>query len=179
MAIKIIDGQGTGYSVGVTDSNQLKVNAEVQTEMHFHSSEEGTSFSWASTFATGGSNVEVIYIKNTDDKKLHLHGFLMGSTVAQVWTIFKVTSGTAAGTTITPVNLRLASGITKNNTSLGNAAVTGSLSGDTLYLATSPANETFTLDTEGALLLEKGDEIAITASANGTVYVTVWGHWGE
>ena len=102
---------------------------------------------------------------------------LLGASVAGVWTLIEVTSGTAAGTTLTYQNPNLDSGVAHSGTFFGNAAVTGSLAGNNLILAVTPANTTANIFLEGSLQLANNDEIAITFSADGTVYITVIGLW--
>jgi len=99
-----------------------------------------------------------------------------------VWTLFEVTSGTAGGTTITPVNLDLNSGIIAQATCFGNAAVSGTLSGTTLGYGVANHDIEAEMLVEGSLILAENDEIAITvteADAPAAVYVTVIMHYEE
>lgn len=173
----VIKSGVNGNTASVSDNNRLLVASVTETGLEFESKENGKAFSWVSTYsATGGD--EVLSIKNTSTSEvLVIEEVIIGSSVANVFTLFEVTSGTAAGTTLTPLNLNLGSGNSAASTSYGNAAVTGSLSGTTIAIDGVTANSFDTLDLKGGLVLQESDEIAITASATGSVYVTLLGHY--
>jgi hypothetical protein len=177
MGLPIEDGKGKGNVAHVNDDNQLVVRAITQPDVEFYSEIKGDAYTWNSSYsATGGQ--EVISLKNTSSSKdLIIEEIIVGSTVNQVWTLFEVTSGTAAGTTITGQNLNLGSGNVASQTAFGNASVTGSLTGNNILFAQSLANEGKILDLKGALILKLGDEIALTANTTGTVYVTIVGFY--
>ena len=89
-----------------------------------------------------------------------------------------MTSGTAAGTTLTYQNPNLDSGISNNGTFFGNASVTGSLSGNALFGVSVLANTQHDTFLEGSLQLANTDEIAITVTGTSpTVYITVIAFW--
>ena len=170
----------TGNIPDVTDDHQLKITGSVESDLEYASEVNGKAYSWSSSFATAGTDVEVISIKNTSSSDvLVIDEIVVCATGACVFTLFEVTSGTAAGTTITGQNLNLSSGLSAPATSYGNAAVTGSLSGNTLGYQCVTAGDSTILDTKGGLVLGQDDEIALTASANTTVYVTLIGHYKE
>lgn len=180
MALKIEDGGGQGVLAKVTSEGRLSTRSDVIPIIQHESAVHGFTASFASTFVTGGTGIEVLSIKNTEASlRFFVEGFWASSTVTQVWTLFEVTSGTAAGTTLTPENLNLASGVAPANTSFGNAAVTGTLAGDTLFIGQTIANTPQYFSFQGSILLGTNDEIALTASANGTVYVTLIGFWDD
>jgi hypothetical protein len=93
--------------------------------------------------------------------------------------LFEVTGGTAAGTTLLAENLNLASGNTAPDLSYGNAAVTGGLTGTNVAIDGVSAGGFDTLDLKGSLVMGQNDQISVTASATGTVYITVIGHFRE
>jgi len=133
-------------------------------------------YSFSSTFATGGTDIEVISIKNDSSTLvLQVVSILVSAAAVTTWTLFEVTSGTPGGTSLTPVNLDLESGNAAEATAFGNAAVTGSLAGNTLSSHLTPANSAVRIQIDGTLRIHKDDVIAITASANTTVHVTVIG----
>jgi hypothetical protein len=168
----------TGNIPDVTDDHQLKIIGAVESDLEYASEVKGKAYTWTSSFATGGTDVEVISIKNTSSTDiLVIDEIVVASVLTCVFTLFEVTSGTAAGTSITGQNLNLSSGLSASATAFGDAAVTGSLSGNTLAYESVAATDSQTLDTKGGLILGQDDEIAITASANTTVYVTVIGHY--
>jgi hypothetical protein len=166
-----------GNLANVNDDEQLQVRAITESDLEFASESKGKAYSISSTYAATAGD-EVISFKNTSQTDCFiLDEITVGSSVASSLTLFEVTSGTAAGTTVTPQNLNLSSGNSAAATAFGNASVTGSLTGNTLLLDTVPANTSILLDLRGALILGQDDEIAITAGATGTVYVTLIGHY--
>jgi len=170
----------SGNLADVSDDKQLLVRAVTESDLEYASEAKGKAFSWSSSFATGGTDIEVVYIKNTSSgDNLIIDEVVVDGAAACVFTLFEVTSGTAAGTSITGKNLNLGLGTSASATSYGNASVTGSLSGDTITYCSVAANAQEVLDLKGALVLRQNDEIAITASANTTVYITVIGHYLE
>ena len=118
-------------------------------------------------------------IKNTEaDEELHITRIVFSSDANARFTLFEVTSGTAAGTTLNYENPNLDSGTQKSGTFFGNNAVTGSLAGNTLMDICVLASTTVNLFLEGSLQLANGDEIAITVTGTTpTIYVTVIGFW--
>jgi len=178
MGLRIEDGEGNSNIAGVDSRNRLKTHATVRHEIQAEA-EEGEAYGWVSTFgATAGD--EIIYIKNTDTlKSLHIYRVGFSNTVNTLWTLFKVTSGTAAGTTITGRNLNFGSGKTPLVTSYGNAAVTGTLTGETIYSIHTPAHNPKKFPTDGAIILDTGDELAVTINATGTVSANIFGYFQE
>ena len=180
MGFQILDGIGKGFLAGVNKRNQILTRAvsegPLEDAVHL-----GNAAYWATTFALGTTNVEAIYIQNTEaDLNLHISRLQLANSVDTIWTIFEVTSVTAAGgTAITPSNPLLSSGVTRSENSFGDAAVTGTLTGTTLFTLSSLAKITEHLFLEGTLTLGNTDAIAITADADGTVHVNVQGFWAE
>lgn len=177
MGLIIEDGSGSGRKAAVSDSLRLKVDAVTRREITEISEDKGAAFSFTSTFTTTGGDEEVIAIKNDDSEVLDIDSIMLSSSVAQQWTIFEVTSGTTAGTTLVPFNLNLTSGVTKSNTSFGNAEVTGGISGTNIYVVRTVVDGSAIITPGGDLILGTGDDIAITASAAGVVAVTIIGFW--
>ena len=180
MSIQLLDGTGAGNLASVNTANRLLVRSVSEGPLEA-AAEDGEAAYFASTFATGTTDIEVLYIQNTEtDKSLHITRFQLANSVNTIWTIFEVTSGTAAGgTALTAQNPKLSSGVARSNNSFGNASVTGSLSGNTLFIFPTLASVTEHLFLEGTLILGNTDAIAITASADGTVHVNVQGFWDE
>jgi hypothetical protein len=173
----IIKSGDNGNVANVTDEKKLEVAAVSESSLEFASKNNSCAFSWISTYAATGGQ-EVVYIKNTSpSKSLIIDEIVVGCSAASVFTLFKVTSGTAAGTTLTSRNLDLSSGSTSPDTAFGNAPVTGSLTGTTVAIDGVTAGMFQTLDLKGSLVLRQNDEIAVTSSATGTVYITVIGHF--
>lgn len=175
--VQIMDGRGTGSAAKVDAEGRLFGSVVSQGPLE-HNSVEGDAAFFYSTFATGTTNIEVVSIKNDEaTKRLHITRLVLSSSVNTTWTLFEVTSGTAAGTTLTYQNPNLTSGIANSVTAFGNASVTGSLSGNNLIAFQTLALASTGFFLEGAVILGNGDEIAITASTDGTVHATVIGFW--
>jgi hypothetical protein len=173
-----IEGR-TGNLATVNDDEQLETRAVTESDLEFASERKGKAYAFNSTYAATGGQ-EVLSIKNTSTTDcLIVDEVIVGSTVNTLFTLFEVTSGTAAGTTVTGQNLNLGSGNAASATAFGNASVTGSLSGNAILYEATLANATQILDLKGALALGQDDEIAITASATGTVYITLIGHYKQ
>lgn len=137
------------------------------------------AFILTSTFATGGSDIEAIALQNDDTQlEMHIDRIYVSSSVATLWT-FGESSGTLGGTTATPVNTRPKSGVTATATAYGNAAVTGQTIGSVLAIGHTPASGLGLFDFGGAIILQKDDRVALTASANGTVAVTIEFHMDD
>lgn len=179
MSIQVLDGIGRGNLASVNDENQLSTVSVARGPLE-DAAAEGEAAFFVSTFATGTTNIEVIYIQNTEtDQPLHITRFQFASSVDTVWTLFEVTSATAAGgTVLIAQNPQLTSGVARSNNSFGNASVTGSLSGNNLGIWSTLAKVTEHVFLEGALILGNTDAIALTASTDGTVYVNIQGFWG-
>ena len=164
----------------VTSDHQLLVAGVVESEVGFVSETKGKAFSWYSGFTTGGTDVEVLSLKNTStNDNLIIDQIIVSADAACIFTLFEVTSGTAGGTSITGKNLNLGLGLSASQIAYGNAAVTGSLSGDNIASVSTVANDNTVIDVKSGLVLGQDSEIAITASANTVVRVTVIGHYKE
>ena len=175
--MSVIKSGGDGNVADVTNDKQLKTASVTESSLEFASKEKKKAYSWSSSYAATGGQ-EVISIKSTaSSDQLIIDEVVVGSSVANVFTLFDVDSGTAAGTTVLGKNLNLNSGNTASATAFGNASVTGSLTGSVIAYEGVVANEFATLDLLGSVVLSQNSEIAITASATGTVYVTVFGHY--
>jgi len=167
----------SGNLADVDDDDRLKVKAVSSTDIEFASEDKGKAFSWSSSYAATGGD-EVLYIKNTSQtEKLIISEVIIAASAACTFTLFEVSSGTAAGTVVTGQNLNLGSGNSASASAFGNASVTGTLTGNALSFGSVPASSGITLDLKSSLVLGQNNEIAITASATSTVYVTVLGYF--
>jgi len=173
MAIQILDGSGSGRLAKVDSQNRL-VTASTPTE-----AEIGNAALWNSTYsATGGE--EVLYIQNKESsRKLHITQMVISSSVASLWTLFQVTSATAAGGTALPyVNPNDDFGVTRAHNSFGNASVTGSLSGDTIIVGSiGVALIDYSYDFKGSVILGNDDAIGLTLTTTGVPQVHLEGFW--
>lgn len=178
--MSVIKSGSNGNVADVNEDSQLLVKSISESELEFVSEEKGNAYSWSSSFATGGTDVDVIYVENTSQTmNLVIDQIVVGAADACVFTLKKVTSGTASGTTVTGRNLNLGNGNSAPASAFGDAAVSGSLTGDTMFYDGVAANEFEVLDTKGGLVVTQDKALCVTASANTTVYVTVIGHFKD
>ncbi len=172
--------QLVGRNNDVADVNargQLEVSSLSLAPMDYYSL-RGQAAYWNSTYsATGGE--EVLYIQNTEARRLHIANLIISSTVASLFTLFKVTSATAAaGTALSPVNPDLSLGTPGQENSFGNASVTGGLSGDTLFVGSiGIVLQDFSYDFGGAIILGENDAVALTLTTTGVPQVHMEGYW--
>ena len=175
----VIRGSDSSRGVRVSSEGRLRVQAVTEDDIE-HASESGLAFTWVSEYQASGDD-EIIYIQSTDsDKNLLLEMIEFSSATTTEWEVIEVTSGTAGGTTITAQNYNLSSGVVADETAFGNAAVTGTLTGNTILRIRTNANVTFSQSTKG-LILGKNDDIAITAhflsTGTATTTITITGHY--
>lgn len=179
MGLMIEDGTGHGNLAQVTSKNGLRtyaVNIEDGADISLI---EGLAFSLTSTYAAG-ANDEVIYLQNTDPNRCFIVRHVsVGSTVATLWQLFGGLTGTPAGTTITAVNLNRGSGKVALMTALGNAAVTGTTPTAVVANAYTSATSNYLIDFRGGLILQYNTQLIMTASAAGTIAVTIIGYYKE
>lgn len=156
---------------------RMNVSSRSDSRSYYVSRDNGQVYTFNSEF-DAVSGQEVIYIKNTSStKKLFISQIILGAGSEADWEVFEVTSGTAAGTSVTPKNLNLSSSNDAASTVFGNAQVTGSLSGDTISHIISSSATSVRLSYGDALILGQNDDISITysSSASSEVEVTVQG----
>ena len=176
----VIRDPATSRGMNVTPDGHGETEAVSVSTIEHISDKDGLSFSWTSTFATGGTDIEVISIQNdSTEKVLHIDKIVIGAIILAVFTLNRRTSGTAGGTTITGVPLNFDAGKTAEATAFGNASVTGTLAGDIVTHIQVPADETIQIDLHGAVILGKDDVIYIESLTNTTIYVSIFGHFDD
>lgn len=182
MSVQLV---GRNNNVADVNENGLQLVEALALDPMAYYSKEGSAAYWNSTYSVTGGQ-EVLYIQNLESRGLHIARMRISSTVASLWTLFKVTSTTAAGgTAITPVNPNLSAGTPGLENSFGNASVTGSLSGDTLMVGshalesatTATLMEQKTHEFGGAIILGENDAIALTLTTAGVIQLQVEGYW--
>lgn len=162
----------------ILPDGEALTRAITESDFEHASDADAEAYTLHSTYsATGGQ--EVISLKNPSEvKKLHVVNIVISTSASGVVTLFRVTSGTAAGTIITPVNLNLGKTV-RAVTAFGNASVTGSLAGDVIDAQDIGTSLPYTFDLGGALILNQTNEIAITLTTTGVVYVTIQYHFED
>ena len=158
----------------------LEVKAINESEFEA-SSVKGEAFVLYSTYsATGGE--EIIYLENEDSiRDIRIDYIKVSTTVAGIFSVIERTSGTAAGTVLTPLNVNLGSGAgsTADITAFGNASVTGTLAGDTLVGDLVGVAAPHKFEFEGGLIVPKNSAIFVTAAVSGIVHATILFHFAS
>lgn len=166
-----------GNPVGADDWGNILTRSIMRQEMNDANDQE-KSFTWFSTYTTAGAE-NVIYIKNTHETdNLEIHSVVLGTSANVIFTMSQVT-GTAAGTTITGVNMNLGSTKTASVSSYGNAAVTGLTTGNTLLTFRVLANYGDKYNIEGGVIMPPNTAIAVAVSALVTFDCTIYGHFNN
>lgn len=138
----------------------------------------GEAIFFNSGFATGGTDREIISIENEEaDKDLHITRFIFSAILDCIFTVFEVTSGTPAGTALVGVNPNFGSTTVNSITAFGNAEVTGTVAGDTLFQVHVKADTTEQVFVEGSIAIPQNSALAITANVDTTIDVTLIGFW--
>lgn len=164
----------------VLHDGEALVRAITEPAMEHVSAQESGAFSWVSAFTTGGTDVTVLTIENINTSKdLVIERVLVGSDTNTVFKMGHVTSGTPAGTALTPVCLNRDGPKTSQDNAFGNAAVTGSVVLSMMGCRRVPANDSQELYTEGAVILGNGDAFGIECTANASIDVTILGYFSE
>ncbi len=174
MSIQLV---GRNNAVADVSEDGLQLVESLDLSPQAYHNRKGSGAYWNSTYsATGGE--EVIYIKNDDPRNLYITKLWISSAVASLYTLFRVTSGTAAGTAITPVNAMLGGGTPGLESSFGNASVTGSLSGTTLVVGSiGVALVDDGVNRLDGLVVPETEAIAITLTTTGAFQAHIEGYW--
>ena len=176
MGLQILDGLGRGFSASVDDEGHLTVDSIALTEMAHQSDDHGLAFSMVSTYVTTAVNREMVYLQNDAEENMHIENLSLASSIVNIATILEVTGGTPAGTTISPQNLNLISGVAKSFTAFGNGDV-AVLTGNSLWAGRVPISQSINVSFSGALILGTGDGIAVSWDIAASVEVVIFGYW--
>ena len=165
----------------ILSDGELLTRAITETEIEHVSAKDSDAFSWFSSFATGTTDIEVLTIQNDHaTKNLIIEDMWLAVADTAILTIGHVTSGTPAGTTVTPTCLNRGAIKTAQATSFGNASVTGTVVVATIWSVPLVADvEPYHLETHGALLLGKDDIFGISCSTSTTPSITVFGYFAD
>lgn len=175
----IIRDPVTGIGQSVTADGQAVVRAIAESEVE-HASHIGLSYMAHSTYAlTGGE--EALYLENEDsDRDIVIEDVVTSTNIAGVVSVLEVTSGTATGTVVTPLNLNLGSAKVAQATVYGNASVTGTVDGDIIAAHELAADTPHTFRFNGGLILPKNSAIAVRFATTATgIYVDILFHYED
>jgi len=81
MALIIEDGQGRGYSVGVTKENRIKSDCITTTIEHHANQDEGDAYAIPFSQSPTAADDCIFYMKNTDDVDMVIEGVTVGAKV--------------------------------------------------------------------------------------------------
>ena len=181
MAEALKDGTGSGRLAKVNFDNRLEVEAIVFTGLEHISEHQEESFYLASDFValtTTASFNAIFYVKNNENKDLHLYNIRSCGEMGQQWKMIK---NPTAGTLVSDANAGDNNNINFKSTNVLEADVYGA-SGDGKTITdgtqiTQWINGTghSTQEVLGAIILAKGDSIALTCkpATAGTVCVNM------
>ncbi len=178
----MINRDGTTFQgQKILSDGQAVVRAITESEMEHVSAAESGAFAWSTTFATGGTDRDVLTIQNDHaSKDLIIQQIALGAAGAGVFTVGNVTSGTPAGSTVTPICLNRGAIRTAQATAFGNAEVTGSVATANIWTVPVVADAVpYVINTDGALLLGKDDIFGIACSTSVTINITVVGYFAD
>ena len=181
MGFTIDDGKGRGYVASVSDDNRVNTSSQINPRIFYISRDDGLAFNAISVDSSAAAGDLIHYLKNTSsDRLMYIYRIEFHGVNAALWKIWQVT-GTGSGTTITPSNLNLTSGISAEATCLGNGAVTGLTTGKQLGVHRSTANGEGEMVYFDALILGPGDAIAVEydTGTTGAAEVDVFFHYED
>ncbi len=171
MAI-IQDGGNANPAAQTSLDGRLNVSSRSDSRAYYNSRDLEQTYFWTSSYsATTGD--EIIYIKNTSPTlNLYIKSVVVGGVLTGLFEVIHVHDGTATGTTITGKNPNLTSGNAAAATAFGNAAVTGTLTGERIAIIRTIATDSLSIEIHDTLILGQNDEIAVTYTG-GTSIVNV------
>lgn len=176
----IEDGRGHGHQAGITQDGQLTVLSTADPISGNISFTKADYYICNSDYSATADDT-VLYLKNDNSfQYFRICRIILSSSVLQKWTIYKVASGTAGGTAITPLNANFSSGKAADLTVYGDAAVTGSLtSGGIITRMRIPATQPGALDINGTIVLSVNTALAVSCDATGDVSVSICGWFAD
>ncbi len=102
----IQDGQGGGYSAGVTSEKRLKVNSVTEPNFLHQNAGHNRGYVWNFPSYNSADADTVMFIRNDSSNDLRIHHVYIYSDAATVITLHTISAGeTPAGTAVTGVNL--------------------------------------------------------------------------
>ncbi len=179
--MQIEDGTNSGGGSASTSENRLNVSARANRRIFYVSRDHKNAFHFLSSYsATSGDCV--VYIKNTSSsKRLYLSVLRCGGDNNAVWNIVHVNEGlTPTGTEPGAKNLALHGSGDGSYQMFGDAAVGGSIAGETIEKLRSLAGDDKEHDFHEAVYLSPGVAIAVIyTGTTGAIDVSVGGFFDK
>lgn len=163
----------TGRAARVTSDNEQLALAIALPEIEVASHEKGLAFHASSTYSLTGGQEAISLQNDNPDLDIVVEDIIVSTAASGVVTVFEVTSGTPAGTVVTPHNLNLGSAVVAQATAFGDASVTGSLSGTTIAAHDIGTSVPFDFKFGGSLIIPKGSIIAVTFAVTAVVFANI------
>lgn len=163
----------------VTKAGEALALAITQPESEFISHEEGLAFGAYSTYSLTGGEEAISLMNDDPGRDIIIDNVVVSTSASGLVSVFEVTSGTPAGTTLTPKNLNLGSAVPAQATAFGNASVTGSLSGETIAQHDVGTSAPFSFVFGGSVIVPKNKTIAVTFATTGIVHVNILFHYAS
>ncbi len=174
---RIEDGGGKNGFSTVSSNQRLDVSARAARREYYESRDNGNVYTAISIDATALAGEEIIYLQNISTiNDMIVERLTISVDTNSTWTV-KFVTGTAAGTSITPVNLNKASSNSALANILGNGAVTGTTDDGVIFQKRFVANDHDELQFSQALRLGQDDAIAVECGANAAVEIVVLFHF--
>jgi len=180
MSIKIEDGQGNGYSVGVSQCNRLLSESVTSSNEHNVNHEHGEAFNVYFSQSPTANDDCIFYMVNGSDTDMSVEGVKMYvSAACEVYFQINDKGTRLSATALTPINLNGGSGKSASGTFERGAdldGATSTITGGSEFDRYKFIAETATamLNFEQDLILPKNATMTIwcdtsTATVNGTV----------
>jgi len=159
----IEDGKGKNGKASVSAVQRLNVSAKTAPRSFYASRDFGLAYNAVYDEITGAAGDYVMYLKNTSSSRNLFIGHIEFHSVENVkWKVWEVTGTAAAGSTVTPSNFNLQSGIPAEASAMnGDTPITGLTNAKQLGTHRSQALGDSEMDFQGALLLGPNKAIAV------------------
>ena len=181
MGLQIEDGTGTGRQAKVDDENRLVTAATNTPKITSVSANHGESYVWTA-YVDWGADKNAVWLRNDSNSlKLHIDRIHISPAAAAVVEVWVGNGNTAAGTTVTGVNLNRSSGKTADATGRHTNTNVDAGAGMTL-LGTYhiPATTVSHIEFYGALVLGVNREVAVNIVTDvGATAINVLGYFNE
>jgi len=189
MGLIIEDGQGNGYTVGVTDENMLRTLCVTESIEHHANQKHGDAYSLPISVSADAADDCIFYMKNTSDNDMVIEGITIGAhtTTANDSVYFKLgDSGIRdSATDVTPTNLNSGSGKSASGEfETGIHLNDGTLDGGTEFervLITGTTKDSSNFNFTQDLIIPKNGvfTIYIGGSGTGTYFLTMNFHYHD
>ena len=162
--MKIEDGKGKSGDMSVSASQRGNVSAKTNPRIFYSSRDDQKAYNaiMDSGFSAAAGNY-VFYLKNdSNTDNIFIKHVEFHSVENVKWRVYEVTGTAAGGTTITPSNLNLASGLSSQTVCMGGGAtITGLTTVKQVGTHRSQANSESEMNYENALILGPNKAIAV------------------